>query len=200
MTVREQKELYQKDKKQFLNLYSEVTNFKIKTAEFYDSDDNFKILEDRIDDYFQPEGRYYFPGMDIKKEMMRSIVETPETTVLKIHNTITIFLSEGSHIRISPYKDNSIEIARILVTQGHRGIGIGSFLMMLVMNFIGRTLGYTPTMYLECTGAVGLDPLNTSTISLQTAFFRKHGFKVDNGKHYPKYVTMTKPKQDYIGL
>jgi hypothetical protein len=200
MTVREQKELYQKDKKQFLNLYSEGTNFKIKTAEFYDSDENFKILENSIDEYFKPEGKYYFPGMTIEKEIMRSIVVNPDSAVLKIHDSITIFLPEGSHIRFSPYKEASIEITRVLVDHGRRGIGVGSFLMMMVMNFIGRTLGYTPKMHLECTGSVGLDPLNTTTISLQTTFFRKHGFKVNNRKHYPRFVTMTRPKQDYIGL
>ena len=200
MTIKEHREIYQKDKKKLLKLYSEETNFKIHSAEFYESKGIFKILEDSIDNYFKPEGKYYLSGMAIEKEIMRSIVMNPDKTVLNIHDSITIFLPDGSHIRLSPHKDDTIEITRVLVTHEIRNIGVGSILMDIVFKFIGRTLGYLPKMFLECTGAVGLDPLNASTVAIQTAFFRKHGFRVNNRKHYPRYVTMIKPKQDYINL
>ena len=33
-------------------------------------------------------------------------------------------------------------------------------------------------------------------VSIQTAFFRKHGFRVENRKYYPRYVTMVRPEED----
>ena len=87
MTIKEHREIYQKDKKKLLKLYSEETNYKIHSAEFYESDGIFKILEDSIDNYFKPEGKYYISGMTIEKEIMRSIVMNPDKTVLKIQDT-----------------------------------------------------------------------------------------------------------------
>jgi GNAT superfamily N-acetyltransferase len=198
MTIKEHKEIYQKDKKQLLKLYSEGTNFKIHSAEFYESEGIFRILEENLDNYFKPDGMNYFSGMTIEKEILRSIVENPDETVLKFHDSITISLPDGSHIRFSPYKNDTIEITRVLVTHESRNNGIGSLLIETVFEFIGRTVGHLPKMFLECTGAVGMDPINASTVPIQTSFFRKHGFRVNNRKYYPRYVTMTRPKQNYI--
>ena len=196
MSVKESKGYYQKNKRQFLKLFSEGTNFKINCSEFYESQGPFKTLEENIDFYFAPEGENYISGMTIEKEVMRSIVENPEKTILKIHDSLTIYLECGSHIRFSPYKNDSIEITRVMVRSDNRHKGIGSQLMSLVLKFIHDTLGFQPKMFLECTGSVGFHPDNSSSISIQTAFFRKHGFRVENRKHYPRYVTMVRPEED----
>ncbi len=52
-------------------------------------------------------------------------------------------------------------------------------------------------MFLECTRSVGFHPDNSSSISIQTSFFRKHGFRVENRKHYPRYVTMVRPEEKW---
>ena len=57
-----------------------------------------------------------------------------------------------------------------------------------------RRLIVPPKMFLECTGSDGFHPDNSSSISIQTAFFRKHGFRVENRKHYPRYLTMVRPE------
>jgi GNAT superfamily N-acetyltransferase len=196
MSVKESIGYYQKNKRQFLKLFSEGTNFKIHSCEFYESEGAFKKLEENIDSYFELEGGNYISGMTIEKEVMRSIVENPDKTILKIHDSLTIFLECGSHIRFSPYKTDSIEITRVMVRSDNRHKGIGSQLMSLVLKFIHDTLGYYPKMFLECTGSVGFHPDNSSSISIQTAFFRKHGFRVENRKHYPRYVTMMRPEED----
>ena len=196
MSVKESLGYYQKNKRQFLKLFSEGTNFKIHSCEFYESEGAFKKLEENIDSYFASDGGNYISGMTIEKEVMRSIVENPEKTILKIHDSLTIYLECGSHVRFSPYKNDSIEITRVMVRSNNRHKGIGSKLMSLVLKFIHDTLGFYPKMFLECTGSVGFHPENSSSISSQTAFFRKHGFRVENRKHYPRYVTMVRPEED----
>lgn len=200
MSIKESKEFYNKNKKQFLKIFSEGTNFKIHSSEFYESQGAFKKLELNIDSYFEPEGGNYISGMNIEKEVMRSIVENPDKTVLKVHDSLTLYLTCGSHIRLSPYKNDSIEITRIIVKHGFRKKGIGSFLMSIALKFIYDILGYYPKMFLECTGSVGFNSENSSSISIQTAFFRKHGFRVENRKHYPRYVTMIRPESELNGI
>jgi hypothetical protein len=195
MKVKELQELYHKDKKQFLKLYSKGLNMKITSAEFYQSEDHFKKLEDSIDDYFGSDGKYTIDGITIEKDIMRSVIVNPKSTILKIHDSITISLPCESHIRFCPYKNESIEISRVLVGFKERRKNKGSQLMTILDDFIQDILGFIPEMYLECTGSIGFEILNSTTVKVQTAFFRKHGFKVNDGKHYPRYVSMTRPKQ-----
>ena len=35
-----------------------------------------------------------------------------------------------------------------------------------------------------------------SPVSIQTAFFRKHEFRVENRKHYPRYFTMVRLEEN----
>ena len=195
MSVATEREFYRTNKKEYLGHLSKETNYKFSHAEFYESANSFKVLEDQLEDYFKEGSHNYFPGLSVEKLIMRSIIENPERTVLKVHDSITLVLPCGSHIRLSPYKNDSMEITRVLVTSEMREQGIGSILMNLLFDFIMDTLGFIPEMYLECTGSVGFNPENSSKISIQTAFFRKHGFRVDNGKHHPRYVSMKRPKQ-----
>lgn len=195
MTVKEQQELYQKNQKQYLKVISEGLNMKITSAEFYQGGDNFKQLEEKIEDYFNTDGKFAGSGITIEKDVMRSVIENPKSTVIKIHDSITISLPCESHIRICPYKKEFIEISRVLVEFKERRKNKGSQLIQIMDDFILDTLGFIPPMYLECTGSVGFGFLNSTSIQTQTAFFRKHGFKVKDGKHYPRYVSMMRPKQ-----
>ena len=195
MSVETEQVYYQKNKRNYLSFLSNETNIKIKQAEFYKSTGSFKILEDNIDTYFSNKGNLNISGLTTEKIIMRSITQNPKTYKLKVHDSITISLPCGSHIRFCPYKNDSIEISRLLVSFNRRKKGVGSQLMSILFQFIEDTLGFIPNMYLECTGSVGFDILNSTSTQIQTAFFRKHGFKVNNGKYNPRYVILTRPKQ-----
>lgn len=126
-----------------------------------------------------------------------TVVEMKNGVKLKVHNYLFFELPDGSHLRISPFGSDQIEVSRIWVHPNHINQGLGSEMMNLLLEFIRDTLGFVPPLFLECTGSVGLGENNQeSPISKQTAFFRKFGFRVKDGKSYPSYVSMVRPKEE----
>jgi hypothetical protein len=88
-----------------------------------------------------------------------------------------------------------LEIPAIRVNENKIRNGEGSRLMNIVFDFCYSQLEFRPRFVLECTGNLEshgvLAPIG---IQGQTSFFRKFGFRVENGKHYPEYVMMSSPK------
>ena len=96
-------------------------------------------------------------------------------------------------IRFSPFGVNGIEISRIWVTHSNQGKGLGSKLMELLFQFLEDVLGEIPPLYLECNGSIGFgEEKEFTSISKQTSFFRKFGFRVKDGSDYPHFLTMTR--------
>lgn len=141
---------------------------------------------------------YYFmntkfeEGIKIETYLISSRVQIHKKFNLKIRNSVTIGLSNGSHLRFCPYKNNGIEISRVYVEEENQNKGDGTLLMNLFFNSILESLKQFPEIILECTGEVGLgETLIINNIQSQTKFFRKFGFRVDkkDSKH-PYYVKM----------
>jgi hypothetical protein len=100
-------------------------------------------------------------------------------------------MPDESLIRFSSYQNDGIELSRIWVAEQNQRQGKGSFLMNLFFDFLKEVLGFIPTIFLECTGGVGVGQNALSMdISMQTKFFRKWGFRVNDKKLYPTYVNM----------
>ena len=97
---------------------------------------------------------------------------------MRRHNRIRIETPVG-HMCIAPH-NNGLELTRIIVDE--QGKGNGTTLMKLFFYLIGQSgldLETLPIM-LECVGSVGAGSNYVkSNISVQTKFFRKFGFRVE---------------------
>ena len=120
-----------------------------------------------------------------------SIVDLKNGSKAKFHNCITLILPNESVIRFSSYELDKLELTRISVKEENQKKGQGTYLMTILLKFIKDNIGFIPTIFLECTGEIGLDKNAISMgISEQTKFFRKFGFKVKERNQYPYYVNM----------
>ena len=128
----------------------------------------------------------------IETFLINSRVQIHKKFELKIRNSITIALENGSHLRFCPYQNNGIEISRLYVEECNQNNGDGTLLMNFIFNTIFKVLKNFPEIALECTGEVGYkETLIINSIQNQTKFFRKFGFRVDkNVSKYPYYVKM----------
>lgn len=131
---------------------------------------------------------YIFDALVISKKNIR------KTT---FHNVIKISLESGSYIKISSATEDSLEVSVIRVNENKLRNGEGTRLMNIVFDFCYSQLEFRPRFILECTGCHQSQDISSSIgIKGQTNFFRKFGFRVVNGKHYPHYVMMSSPKSE----
>jgi hypothetical protein len=67
--------------------------------------------------------------------------------------------------------------------------------MKIFFIIVKRILGFIPLIWLECTRTVGINHTEVNYgLSEQTRFFRKFGFRVNDGSQYPRWVDMVRPK------
>ena len=168
------------------------TGMSFKKIKIVENNENFQRLLNEIN-FFKIHNPfmkfdYFFDALTVTAN------NKEETT---FHNVIKISLSSGSYIKISPTTKDSLEISVISVNENKIGTGEGSKLMNTVFDFCFSELGFRPRFVLECTGNLKTGDSSSYTgIKEQTSFFRKFGFIVVNGKHYPHYVMMSSPESN----
>jgi len=174
------------DKANYLKTVSAQTGMKVIDGELVLRNEVFTIIEDFIRRIPKADLKYTFEVDEI-----HTLVENKKGFYLKIQPHVTFYTKDGSLLRFSPYKEDGLEISRIQATK--IGSGIGTRLMTDFLKLIDALLGYVPMIFLECTGAVGWKETRVNyDISQQTRFFRKFGFRVNDGKNYPLWVTMVR--------
>jgi hypothetical protein len=195
-TFKTEKEELAKNKRDFLKKYESALGMKIKDTEFIDNNELFETLLNEYKNFESFMNTETLLNISVIHKDFLTIVEKKKGSVLKFQDTLTFFFLDGSHIRFSSFNDNGIEISRVWVNPDNHRKGFGSLLMELLFDFIEFAEVQPNEFFLECTGAVGAgDNLQSIGIDIQTKFFRKFGFRVDNGKGYPNYVTMKKQVQ-----
>jgi hypothetical protein len=116
---------------------------------------------------------------EINCRVIRSNVDK----ILRVHPLIKIEFG-NSYITLCPFGDNGIELSSIVVN-GERGNGMGSVMMIHMLCLISDPFfnsGCNDIM-LECVGSIGFgENAQTSSISQQTKFFRKFGFRVSKDR------------------
>jgi hypothetical protein len=150
----------------------------------------FQALENNVHSFSELTGS--IPSLTTIKEI-NSRVEKNRKFIIRNHSTITLELPSLGYsiIRIAPHGKDGIEITRVVVHECFKDQDIGTFLMNTLFNFLKKTLGYIPPIFLECTGHINFGNLIIKNpIQLQTKFFRKFGFRVTVSKYYPNYVRM----------
>lgn len=152
--------------------------FNITKSEFHTDNEVFTKCVDFVEKLSRDE--VYSQYFTFGKVFFSSTVQIgPDSHIQRQHNLIVVESSIGI-LRFGPHKDG-LEITRVVADK--RGKGHGKLLMDIFFNILIGALGVgcvnVPIM-LECTGAVGAGSnYQDSTIALQTKFFRKFGFRVD---------------------
>ena len=132
---------------------------------------------------------------------MNSIVGTGDEYVLKIQNSISFHFPDSSMIRISPDENDGIEITRVFVNPNHHRVGLGTKLMELMLHFMENTLGYIPTIQLECTGVIGFGQHQIQMPILdQMKFFVKFDFEMVQGSSHDGYVKMKRKSSNDLAV
>ena len=124
---------------------------------------------------------------NIHCQVVRSFVDT----ILRVHPMIRIQFG-GSYVSICPFGENGIEISSIVVN-GERGNGMGSVMMIHILSLISDPFFCIDCekVMLECVGSIGFgENALQSSISQQTKFFRKFGFRVSKDRK-DKYGNLT---------
>ena len=146
----------------------------------------FKKLLESVDEYFKRFKLFRYMRME-----MNSIVGIGDRNILKIHNSLSFHFPDNSMIRFSPLGRDELEITRLLVHPNHQGIGIGSKLMELLLDFLQEVLGRIPTLQLECNGGIGFgENLRKTPVIQQVSFFQKFDFEIIQGSLKENYVRM----------
>lgn len=177
-------ELYKKNPKALLGKNRGVDNlgnticYNVVKSEFHQDNEIFKKMVDIINQLSEDE--LFGKHIDFRVLFYTSSVEiAPQKHINRQHNLICIESSVGL-IRFGSHH-NGLEITRVIA--GEKGKGKGKLLMDIFFNILiaacGKDIINVPIM-LECTGAVGRGSnFQSSTIALQTKFFRKFGFRVN---------------------
>ena len=179
--------------KEKIKLLEESLKIKIINYEEVIDNDNFKMLLDKIGEFVENHNLNEIPEKQLLLQSFQIItaVGLKNGSLVKNHNCITLILPDESIIRFSSYGQDGVELTRVWVKEENHKRGQGSYLMQIFFKFIEETIGFIPTIFLECTGEVGLGKNAISmNISDQTKFFRKFGFRVNERKYYPHYVNM----------
>ena len=111
------------------------------------------------------------------------VIRSNVNTILRVHPMIKIEMG-NSYVTICPFGDTGIEISSIVVN-GEKGNGMGSVMMIHALSLISDSffVGGCNDIMLECVGSIGFgENALQSSISQQTKFFRKFGFRVSKDR------------------
>jgi hypothetical protein len=195
--VLEMKESYSKSKLSFLqgikkSFRQSGTDIQPKSVYFEVGDTNetfTKICEnqDKAIDILHSVMGIEKDFFDIRCQVVRSNVDT----ILRVHPMIRVQFG-NSYVSICPFGDDGIEISAVVVN-GQRGNGMGSLMMLHMLCLITDPFFMTnlQNIMLECVGSIGFgEDAQKSSISQQTKFFRKFGFRVSKDRK-DKYGTLS---------
>lgn len=124
---------------------------------------------------------------------MNSIIQRPTEVVLKEQESLDFLFCDGSVIRFSSFRDMELELTRVKVPAVNRGKGLGGYIMTLALGIISKSLGFEPTIWLECTGAIGAgDTYEEYPIEKQISFFERFNFSVESIESDMAYAQMVR--------
>ena len=124
---------------------------------------------------------------------MNSIIQRPSEVVLKKQESLDFLFCDGSVIRFSSFGEMELELTRVKVPTGNRGKGLGGYIMTLALGIISKCLGFEPTIWLECTGAIGAgDTYEEYPIEKQISFFERFHFSVESQESDMSYAQMVR--------
>lgn len=185
-----ERKMYWKNKKKYLKPIEKICNFRINDVSFIKSNEVFENFVSNLD---QIEKVLKEWNISIEHEISRSIVEISSSKVImRVHDTITFMLPDGSHIRFAPYS-KGIEITRLYIYKKNIRKGLGTFLMNTLFAAIQMTNNNEiPQIMAEIVGAVGYGATFVRTeIENQLKFFQNFNFTVKISRN--NYMQLIRP-------
>ena len=160
---------------ELLNSLKKSTGIKITDVVYENGNEVFDEIKEFIGSILPVHAKM----MEVEISEIMTVVEGRNNATLKVHECITLWFIDGSHLRFSPSGDDALELTRLWVKPENHGKGIGSFLMETFENIVVEIIGELPRIELECTGGLGMGGNFQSTpIEEQRMFFEKFGFDV----------------------
>lgn len=160
---------------ELLNSLKKSTGIKITDVVY----ENGNVVFDEIKEYVHSVLPIYSKVTEVEVSEIMTVVEGRNNGTLKVHECITLWFIDSSHLRFSPLGKDALEITRLWVKPENHGNGIGSFLMEIFENIVIEIIGELPRIELECTGGLGIgDNFQSTPIEEQRKFFEKFGYKV----------------------
>lgn len=96
---------------------------------------------------------------------------------LRLLNSVTLELAEGSCIQFGPGNKESIEIIILYVVPEHQRLGIGTYLMYMLFALMSLS-GEWPTITINVTDQIGDGATVVDTCTdVQARFFKSFGFR-----------------------
>lgn len=174
------------------SIIQKATGIRITRTEDIYSNEVFTTLCERVKNHVRRR-RELQNVLHIHIGEMNSIIQRPGENVLKKQESLDFLFCDGSVIRFSSYGEMELELTRVKVPTENRGKGIGGYIMTLALGIVSKSLGYEPTIWLECTGALGAgDTYEEYPIEKQISFFERFNFSVECQESDMVYAQMVR--------
>ena len=131
-------------------------------------------------------------GFSFKDEPVCSTVFTKTVSYARHFDSLTLRHADGSYVRICSYKECEFFISHVEVVDGRRGQGLGTELMIYILETIHKACGFMPKISLDITrGGFDFRSVDTPLHKIRMKFFRKFGFRLNRIlSRYPSYNLM----------
>ena len=174
------------------SIIQKATGIRITRTEDVYSNEVFTTLCERVKNHVRRR-RELQSVLHIHIGEMNSIIQRPRENVLKKQESLDFLFCDGSVIRFSSYGEMELELTRVKVPTENRGTGIGGYIMTLSLGIVSKSLGFEPTIWLECTGALGSgDTYEEYPIEKQVSFFERFNFSVESKESDKVYAQMVR--------
>ena len=174
------------------SIIQKATGIRITQTEDVYSNEVFTTLCERVKNHVRRR-RELQSVLHIHIGEMNSIIQRPRENVLKKQESLDFLFCDGSVIRFSSYGEIELELTRVKVPTENRGKGIGGYIMTLALGIVSKSLGFEPTIWLECTGALGSgETYEEYPIEKQISFFERFNFSVEYQESDMVYAQMVR--------
>jgi len=126
------------------------------------------------------------------QESMGSLILTESLSYQRMWDTLKLCHADGSHVRVCTYKEDELFISHIEVDESRRGQGVGSVIMLFMLDLIENACGRGIKITLDVTrGGLNFVPEYNEMHKIRLEFFRRFGFRLNPRlSHYPSYCLM----------
>jgi ribosomal protein S18 acetylase RimI-like enzyme len=132
-------------------------------------------------------------GFEFIQEPFCSCILTELKLCQRFWDTLNLCHADGSHIRLCTYKADELFISHIEVNEARRGLGIGTHMILFLLDLIEKACGSMIKVSLDVTRG-GLDFATEEQDDLSDVrirFFRRFGFRLNlRLSRYPSYYLM----------
>ena len=133
------------------------------------------------------------------QESMGSLILTESLSYQRMWDTLKLCHADGSHVRVCTYKEDELFISHMEVDESRRGQGIGSVILLFMLDLIENACGRGIKISLDVTrGGLNFVPEYKEMHKIRLGFFRRFGFRLNPRlSNYPSYCLMELDQSKY---